>query len=368
MERAKKSGGNTSPAQGLDAERGVLPQARPGSILPGIESVAQRELRDAIDQGPRMSDQRSAIVGMDRSPRQLVEYRRLTDLYGGKTDRRKQELPEHTSRLDGSVGTASGTNSVLQGRFEFPEDGPMAAWIHKLRDIPSVAGMAEAEDFVVRFETEDAPDEKRDGYTYDEGDVLVIGVNTARVENEGHALHTLTHELVLHAEPAWADGSLESVLETDTIREQHEEIIEQQVDAPDDSRVDGSYRNAQRIVLATLVAANNYVSMKDFVIASMEEQLNVMLLTLNNFFNHKDSKAPASRQHGREFTAANLTKARNNVVLGWNEFLGLVRPKWQQHIMHRMLIDQVVAAVLARKNEIVAEIVDMRESARKQGL
>lgn len=266
------------------------------------------------------------------------------------------------------VGTASSAPAVVQGRFEFPDDGPMAAWVHKLREIPSVAGIAEDENFVVRFETEDAPDKQYEGYTEDQDNVLVIGLNTARVENEGQALHILMHELVLHAEAAWADDSLENVLDTETIRSQHEEIIEQRVVAPDQSLVDGSYRNAQRIVVTTLAEEGDYEALGEFVIAGMSEQRNVILLTLQNRFAHMDQNPEPNSQYGQAFTSANLTKVRNNVVLAWNDFLQTLQPLRQQHIMQRQLIDQVIGSVRGRKDEVVAGINEMRQAAVLRGL
>lgn len=266
------------------------------------------------------------------------------------------------------AGAACTANPVLQGRFQFADDGQMAAWVSKLRDIPSVAGMAEDRDFVVRFEVEDSPDEPYQGYTQDQDGVLVIGLNTARVQNEGQALHALTHELVLHAEAAWADGSLANVLDTDTIRAQHEEIIEQRVVAPDQSLVDGSYRNAQRIVVATLAGEGDYQALGEFVMEGMSEQPNVMLMTLQNHFAHQDQRAPADRQYGRAFTSANLVKARNNVVLAWNDFLQTMQAPRQQHIMQRQLIDMVIGNVRDRKEQVLGTIDEMRQGAAARRL
>ena len=293
------------------------------------------------------------------------------DAMGAEARRRDGAAQEHggTQPLQRrSVSTAAGVTEVVQGRFEFPDDGPMAAWVSKLSEIPSVAGMAEDENFVVRFESEEAPNEQYEGYTRDQGNVLVIGLNTARIANEGQALHILTHELVLHAEAAWGDDSLENVLDTETIRAQHEEIIEQRVAAPDHSLVDGSYRNAQRIVVATLAERNDYQALGEFVSTGMSEQYNVMLLTLQNHFAHADESRQPNSQYGRAFTSGNLTKTRNNVVLAWNDFLQTMQLRREQHIMHGQLIDQVIDVVRGRKNEVVAQIDQLRQGAVRQGL
>ncbi|WP_141100980.1 hypothetical protein [Roseateles aquatilis] len=319
----------------------------------------------AVDQGTRQLKQEALIAGVASSPRQQGQQRRLGALVG------EPAVASPHASLAASVPRhgIAGADGVVQGRFMAPRGGPMRGWVQKLLGIPSVAGMLEDPDFIVRFETRNDPEDRAEGYTRDEDGVLVIGVNLARVTNEGHALHVLTHELVLHAEGAWVDGSLENVLDRDTIQGQHGEIVEQRVQAPDQTLVDGSYRNAQRIVVEQLAEQDHYQSIADFVVAGMAEQVNVMYMTLQNHFAHVDQNDPPNTQYGRAFTSANLTKARNNIVLAWNHVAQTMQARRAQvQQAQRQPINQALLAVRAAKDQHLQSIDDLLQAARQRGL